>query len=106
MLDTKSQALKYCSLQTPDKSYINIKIQSIKNYLEENITEYLSQFWREINLQRLKMEGYHQEQDGCAEIHKAKNFGTIKINQINIRGKATEKGNIFEYHQKNLVSKI
>ena len=32
------------TLQTPQGSEINKKIQSIKN-IEENITEYLSQFW-------------------------------------------------------------
>lgn len=40
----------------------------------------------------IKDGGYHQEQDGCAEIHKPKDFCTMKGNKINIRRKATEKG--------------
>ena len=39
-------------------------------------------------------------------IHKTKDFGTTKGNKINIRRKATEKGNIFEYNQKNLLFKM
>lgn len=37
----------------------------------------------------IKNGGYQQEQDGCAEIHKTKDFCTIKSNKINIRRKAT-----------------
>ena len=36
-------------------------------------------------------------------IHKTKDFCTTKSNKINIRRKATEKENIFEYNQKNLL---
>lgn len=54
----------------------------------------------------IKNGGYHQEQDRCAEIHKAKDFCTIKSNKINTRRRATEKGNVFEYNQKNLLSKL
>lgn len=39
-------------------------------------------------------------------IHKTKDFCTTKSNKINIRRKATEKGNIFEYNQKNLLFKM
>ena len=54
----------------------------------------------------IKNGGYQRQQDGCVEIHKTKDFCTIKSNKINIRRKATEKGNILEYNQKNLLFKI
>jgi hypothetical protein len=73
-------------------SKINIKIESIKNYLQENRTEYLSQFLGGNKFMNIKNGGYQQKQDGCEEIHKTKDSCTIKSNKINIRRKATDKG--------------
>lgn len=70
---------------------INTKIESIKNYLQENRTEYLSQFVGVNKFMNIKNGGYHQKQDGCVEIHKTKDDCTIKSNKINIRRKAADK---------------
>lgn len=49
LFDTKGQALKYDSLQTPDGSEINIKIQSIKIYKRKHNRIFISVLG-EINL--------------------------------------------------------
>lgn len=40
------------------------------------------------------------------DIHKNKDFCTLKNNERNTRRIATEEGNIFKYNQKNLLPKI
>lgn len=40
------------------------------------------------------------------DIHKSKDFCTLKNNERNTRRKAIEEGNIFKYNQKKLLLKI
>lgn len=40
------------------------------------------------------------------DIHKSEGFCTLKNNERNTRGKATEERNIFKYNQKNVLPKI
>lgn len=79
LFDTKSQAFKYYSLQIPDESETNINPahKKLSRRIYNRIFISVLEGNKFINI---KNGGYHQEQDGCVEFHRAKDFFTIKSN--------------------------